>query len=167
MPTDFDFSFTFEADSIDAVIAAYFNEDHLAAQDVVANLVERTITETREDDESKQTTWRVRSSRQLPVYVRPLVEGGHLSFLEMQKWRKRDNEIDMTVTPQILGGKAVQIAGVYKLSAAGPGRVHRRYAGKITAGVPLLAGKIERGILEEFTKGVPLMADVTQKWLKR
>lgn len=166
MPTPFEFHWVFHAESVGQVLRAYFDEEHLAAQDKVAGLMERTIVETTEDDAIKQTTWRVKSTRQLPMFVRALLEGGRLGFLEMQRWRKADDEIDMTVTPQILGGR-VQIAGVYKLWQSHDKDIQRQYKGAITANVPLLSGKIERGILEEFTKGVPDMARVTQEWLNR
>lgn len=164
MPTEFDFTHTFRADSALSIFRAYFDAEHLAAQDKVAGLTDRTVIKSHEDDDVWEMSWSVKSTRSLPFFVKPLVEGGRLGFVEWQKWRKKDGEVDMTVTPQILGGR-VQIAGMYKLEERGPGSVHRRYKGAITAGVKLVGGKVERGILEEFEKGVPQMADVTQKWL--
>jgi hypothetical protein len=108
--------------------------------------------------------WTVRSGASLPLYVRAFVEGGRLVFREQMTWRKRDGEIDMTITPQILGGR-VQIAGLYTLTKLGDRSVRRVYKGTITAAVKLLSGKIERGILEEIAKGMPAMAEVTQTWL--
>ena len=166
MPTDFDFTYVFNAPSVETVLRAYFDPDHLAAQDKVADLIDRTILEDHEDDQFKTTTWSVRSTRSLPFFVKPFVEGGKLTFKEYQRWRKADNEVDMTVTPQIAGGR-VQIAGVYKLEKIGEGKIHRRYKGAITANASIVSGKIERGILEEFTKGVPSMAQCTQTWLNR
>lgn len=166
MPTPFDFSFVFRAPSTETVLRAYFDADHLAAQDKVAELVERTVLEEHEDDATKTMTWSVRSTRSLPFFVKPFVEGGRLTFKEYQRWRKADDEVDMTVTPQIMGGR-FQIAGAYKLKKIGEGQIQRQYAGTITANMSLVSGKIERGILEEFTKGVPAMAECTQKWLTR
>lgn len=166
MPTEFDFTYVFNAPSTETVMRAYFDPDHLAAQDKVAELVDRKVLEEHEDDQVKTMTWLVRSTRSLPFFVRAFVEGGKLSFKEYQRWRKADDEIEMTVTPQIAGGR-VQIAGVYKLEKIGEGKIHRRYKGAITANASIVSGKIERGILEEFTKGVPGMADCTQKWLNR
>lgn len=166
MPTPFDFSFVFRAPSTETVLRAYFDADHLAMQDKVAELVERTVVEAHEDDATKTMTWSVRSTRSLPFFVKPFVEGGRLTFKEYQRWRKADDEVDMSVTPQIMGGR-FQIAGKYKLTKIGEGQVQRQYVGTITAAMSLASGKIERGILEEFTKGVPAMAECTQKWLSR
>lgn len=164
MSTEFSFEHVFRAASPDDVIRAYFDADALAMQDKVAGLLERTVIQQHEDDAVKEMTWSVRSSRSLPFFVKPLVEGGRLAFHEWQKWKKGTTEVEMTVTPQILGGR-VKIAGSYKLTQQGEGRVHRLYKGAITADVKLVGGKVERGILEEFTKGVPGMAECTQQWL--
>lgn len=100
------------------------------------------------------------------MFVRPFVDGGRLSYLETMKWRKADDEIDMSVVPQILGGR-VQIAAVYHLADVGPSKVRRRYSGSITVNVKLLSGKIERAIAEEIAKSMPLMTECTQGWLRK
>jgi hypothetical protein len=164
MSTEFRFEHVFRAPSPAEVVRAYFDAEHLAIQDKVAGLLERTVIQQHEDDTFKEMTWSVRSSRQLPFFVKPLVEGGRLAFHEWQKWKKGSNEVEMSVTPQILGGR-VKIAGSYLLTPRGEGEVHRLYKGAITADVRLIGGKVERGILEEFTKGVPSMAACTQQWL--
>jgi hypothetical protein len=81
-------------------------------------------------------------------------------------WRKADNEIDMTIVPQILGGR-VKIAAVYQLAQIGEGQVRRRYKGTITVDVRLISSKIEKGILAEIEKGMPMMTECTQRWLSR
>ena len=164
--TPFSYETVFDASGKTAVLAAYFNDDHLATQDQVAALCDRKVIESHEDDAVRSATWSVRSQRPLPLFVRPLVDGGRLSYLETMKWRKADDEIDMTIVPQILGGR-VQIAAVYQLADVGPGKVRRRYAGSITVNVKLLSGKIERAIADEVAKGMPLMTECTQNWLRR
>jgi hypothetical protein len=163
--TSFSYETVFEASGKTAVLAAYFNDEHLAAQDKVAELCDRKITESREDAAVRACTWSVRSLRQLPVFVRPFVDGGRLSYLETMTWRKADDEIDMTITPQIAGGR-VQISAVYHLADVAPGKVRRRYQGSITVNVSLLSGKIERAIAAEVEKGMAQMTACTQNWLK-
>lgn len=166
MSTPFSFETIFRAPSVQAVLEAYFDPDHLAAQDAVAKLTDRTVVEERQDDRHRFCTWSVRALTQLPLYARPFVEGGRLAYLETMTWRKPDDEIDLTIKPQILGGR-VQIAAVYKLTAAGDGQVKRRYGGTISVDVKLISGKIERGILTEIENGMPTMRDCTQAWLLR
>ena len=166
MSTPFSYETIFEASGKTAVLAAYFDDDHLATQDKVAELCDRKVVDAHEDDGVRRATWSVRSVRPLPVFVRPFVDGGRLSYLETMTWRKADDEIDMTIVPQILGGR-VQIAAVYQLADVGPGKVRRRYSGSITVNVKLLSGKIERAIADEIAKGMPLMTQCTQDWLTR
>jgi hypothetical protein len=164
MSTSFSFETVFRAPSPEVVLAAYFEPDHLAVQDKAAGLTDRTVVEERDDGERRMMTWTVRATTQLPMYARPFVEGGRLSYREAMTWRKRDNAIDMTIQPQILGGR-VQIDAVLELSQAADGQVRRIYKGDITVNVALISGKLERGILTEIEKGMPTMTDCTQQWL--
>ena len=163
MSTPFSYETVFDASGKTAVRAAYFNDDHLATQDKVAALSDRKVVESHEDDAVRTCTWTVRSDRPLPVFVRPFVEGGRLTYVETMKWRKPDDEIDMSIV--ILG--RVKITAVYQLADVGSGKVRRRYAGSINVSVPLISGKIERAIADEIAKGMPLMTECTQSWLRR
>jgi hypothetical protein len=165
MPTPFKFENVFRAPSVEAVLAAYFDPDHLASQDKLAELVDREVTENIDGPDTRKTTWKVGSSRSLPVFVRPFI-GSRLSYLETMTWRKKDDAIDLTVVPQILNGR-VSIEAVYQLSKVGDGQVLRRYAGSVTVNITLLSGKIEKGILAAFEKEMPVMTKCTQDWLDR
>lgn len=165
MPVDFSYETVFEASGKDAVLAAYFDDAHLAAQDTVAQLCDRTIVDAHEDDALRRCTWRVSAQRPLPVFVRPFVEGGRLTYLEMMAWRKADDEIDLTIVPQVLGGR-VQITATYQLADVEPRQVRRRYAGTISVSVPLLSGKIERAIAAEIASGMTAMTECTRQWLR-
>lgn len=164
MSTPFSFETVFRARSVGTVLAAYFDPDHLAAQDAVAGLTERAVVESHDDVTLRTCTWHVRALMQLPLYARPFVEGGRLAYLETMKWRKADDAIDLTILPQILGGR-VQINAVYELAQVGEGQIRRRYRGEIIVNVKLVSGKVERGILAEIDKGMPVMTECTQKWL--
>jgi hypothetical protein len=164
MTTSFSFDSVYRATSPEVVLAAYFDPDHFAAQDKIAGLSDRSVVEEHEDAELRTTIWSVRSRTQLPLYARPFVEGGRLSFREKMTWRKRDNAIERTIQPQILGGR-VQIDAVLQLSRAGDGEVLRRYQGGITVNVALVSGKLERAILAEMEKNMPKMTECTQQWL--
>ena len=166
MSTPFSFEYVFRVPSVATLASAYFDPDHLATQDKVAQLTERVIVEDHETDAARKTTWRVKSLRQLPAIARPFVSGGRLSFLEMMSWNKATNAIEMSVTPEILGGR-VSITGSYDLTLVGDGQVRRIYKGAIEAKITLVGGKIERGILESFSEGMPAMAGCTQGWLDR
>ena len=166
MPTTFSYETVFEAPSKTVVLAAYFDPDHLAAQDQVGDLCDRVVVENSDDDAVRKCSWRVRANKSLPIYVKPFLEGGKLWYVEAMTWRKADDEIDLTITPQILGGR-VQINAVYALADVGPNQVRRRYRGTITANVRLIAGKIERGIASEIDKGMSIMTECTRAWLKQ
>jgi hypothetical protein len=164
MSTAFSFETVFAAPSAQAVLAAYFDPDHLATQDKVGELIDRTTVEDTDGETERKATWTVRAMRPLPVFARPFVEGGRLSYIEKMTWRKRDNEIDLSIVPQILGGR-VAVSAVYQLSEVADGQVRRRYSGQISVDIRFVGGKVERGILEAIEEGMPKMRDCTQSWL--
>ena len=164
MSTPFSFETTLTARAVVDVVAAYFAPDHLAAQDRVAGLSERKVIEDIDSDTQRKATWSVRAIRPLPIFARPFVEGGRLVYLETLIWRKRDNEIDVTILPQILAGR-VSIKAVERLDQVGDHQIRRRYSGEISVDVRLVSGPIERRILAEIEKGMPAMRDATQSWL--
>ena len=166
MPTEFSFETVFEASSATAILEAYFAPDHLAAQDQIAELAERTLTESSDDASKRYAVWSVRASKPMPMIARPFVEGGRLRYIETMTWRKADGEIDATVQPQLLNGR-VLISAVYNLADIGERKVRRLYRGTIRVDASFLSRKIEKAILSEIEKGMPMMRDVTQKWLSR
>ena len=166
MPTEFSFEYVFRAPSISTLVDAYFDPDHLAFQDRLAQLGDRVVVESHDADGVKKSTWRVTSLRPLPVIARPFVSGGKLKYLETMTWHRGNDAVEMSVSPEILGGR-VNIAGRYQLSKIGDDQIKRIYKGTITAAIKLLSGKIERGILEAMTEQMPAMAQCTQTWLDR
>lgn len=164
MTTSFRFEHTFRAPSPETVFRAYFNPDHLAAQDKVAELTGREVVEEREDDAVKVMAWKVTSQKPLPLFARAFVDGGRLSYKEAMTWRKADGEIDLVITPQILNGR-VQLTAVYKLTPVGENQVKRTYSGNVSVDIRLVGGKIERAVVQQIEDGIPLMFQCTQDWL--
>jgi hypothetical protein len=164
--TPFSFEHVFRAPSAEIVLAAYFNDDHLATQDELAGLIDRTVIESTDDGARLHTSWRVSAKEQLPLFVRPFVSGGRLRYVETMTWRRADGAIDLLVQPEVLGGR-VQIAAEYKLTKIGEGQVQRRYSGSISVAIKLVSGRIERAIAERMAKEMPAMAACTQGWLDR
>lgn len=164
MPTDFAFEHVFRAPSAAAIIGAYFDPDHLATQDRLAELGDRTVIESTDDGATLRTSWRVQALKPLPLFVRPFVAGGRLRYIETMTWRRAEDAVDLTVQPDILNGR-VQIAAVYQLTRVGEGQIRRRKSGTVSVAIRLLSGKIERGIVAEFEKSMPVMTKCTQDWL--
>jgi hypothetical protein len=166
MGTQFKFDNVYRAPSVAEVLKAYWDPDHLATQDKLANLCDREVVEDLEVDGTRKTTWKVASTRTLPMIVKPFVSNGRLTFLEIMTVKHGEHLIEAKVQPQILNGR-VHIDSTYKLSQVGEGQVLRTYAGTIHANITLLSGRIEKGILEAFDKEMPTMTKCTQDWLDR
>lgn len=165
MPAEFSFDHVFTAQSPTAVITAYFDPGHLAVQDKVAELIDRTVVEDQDDGQTRRTTWHVRAAKPLPFYVRAFVSGGRLAFRESMVWHRGQNVVELVVTPEILGGR-VRLEAKYTLAQVGDHQVKRTYAGTVTADLKLIGGKVEKAVLSEFESGIGAMAKVTQDWLR-
>lgn len=166
MATEFHFENVFRAPDVRTVLSAYFDTDHIATQDRVAQLVDREVLERHDDGSTLQMAWRVAAAEKLPLFARPFVDGGRLSYVERMTWRRADDAIDLVVTPQLLGGR-VSIEAVYELAQAGERQVRRRYRGAIHVNVKLVSGRVEKAILRKFEESMPQMAACTQDWLDR
>jgi hypothetical protein len=164
MPTEFSFDHVFRAASPATIFDAYFDPDHLATQDKLAELGDRTVVESLDDGKVWKCSWRVTSLKQLPLIARPFVDGGKLVYLEQMTWRREANEVDLLVTPQILSGR-VTLNATYQLTKVGENQIKRRYKGSVNVNIRLVSGKIEKGIVAELEKAMPMMADCTQRWL--
>jgi len=166
MATDFSFENVFRAPSTATVLASYFDPDHLATQDTLAELTDRVVVESQDDGPTLRCTWRVAHLKPLPLFARPFVAGGRLSYLETMTWRRADDAIDLTVQPEILGGR-VSITAVYQLSKVREGEILRRYKGTVSVNIRLLSSKIEKAILSKFEEAMPMMTACTQGWLDK
>ncbi len=161
--TPFCFEHVFRAPDVAAVFTTYFDPDHQRQQDEAIGIIERVVLETVDDGEVLRRTCRVTPQRRLPAVIRPFVAGGTLAYLETATWRRRDDAITLEIRPGLLGGRA-SIRGVYTLTRK-TGGIHRRYAGEVRVELPVVAGRIERGIVAEFATSMPIAARVTQGWL--
>lgn len=165
MPTSFSFQHVFRATSVADVFAAYFDTVHQTEQDRALGIRQRTVTEQTDTPDTRFRACEVTPDRKLPSILSPLVKGTLLYF-EKATWKKADDRIDLVIIPNILAGHA-RIDGVYRLEPAGSGLIKRTYEGTVTVSIPLLGGRIERGIVAEFATSMPLAAQTTQAWLDR
>jgi hypothetical protein len=163
--TPFCFEHVFRAPSIEAVIAAYFDPDQLSSQDRAVDIVERQVLELVDDGETLRRVTRIVPRRKVPALVRPFITLP-LHYLETVTWRRKDDEIDITIRPSILKGRAV-ISAMYRLSRLSDGAIRRRYEGSVSVDIALLSSRIERGIVAEFERSMPVAAGATQAWLDR
>lgn len=162
---EFCFEHVFRAPSTAAVFAAYFHEGHTAAQDLRLDIIERAILERTETDDELHRVSRVVPRRQLPAVIRPFV-GEQLHYVERARWRKRDDEIELSIRPSLFGGRA-SITARYRLHRTGVDAIHRRYEGAVSVDVALFSSRIERGIVAELERSLPVAAACTQEWLDR
>ncbi len=163
--TPFRFEHVFRAPSTTAVLAAYFDEQHQAEQDLATAIVEREVVELEDKHGELRRTCRVVPRRQLPALVKPLTHG-QFHYIEYVTWKRSEDVIEIDIRPSLLRGR-VQILGTYRRERSADGAVRRTYEGHVSVDIAFLAGRIERGIIAELGKTLPVAAACTQDWLDR
>jgi len=155
----------FRASSIAEVFAAYFDAEHQAEQDRLAELAERTVLERDDGGDELRLVSRVVPRRQYPGFVRALVSGP-LSYTETLRWHRRTDEIEQEIRPSVLTQR-VAIATRYRLTATAPGEVHRVFEGDVTVDLAWIGGRVARWVAAEIERSGPPSAACTQAWLDR
>ena len=67
----------------------------------MAQLTDRIVVEATEGESARKVSWRVASSRPLPVIARPFVAGGRLSSFKIPRYVLVVDEFPMTVTGKV------------------------------------------------------------------
>jgi len=165
--TPFCFEHVFAAPSPAAVLAAYFDAQHLREQDRAVDIALREILELVDNGDTIRRVSRVVPHRQLPTFLRPF-SSGPLHYLEIAVWTRTPatNEIAIEIRPSLMGGRAL-IRATYQLDTVAPNTIRRRYLGHVSVNVALVSTRVERGIVAEFERSMPLAATCTQAWLDR
>jgi hypothetical protein len=163
--TEFCFEHVFRAPSTAEVFAAFFDDEHQLEQDRQLAIAKRELLELDDRGDQLYRRQRITPERQLPAIVKPFVSGP-LHYIESQTWRRSSDEIALEIRPSLLGGRA-RVEATYSLASVGEGAIRRRYAGRVSVDVAILATRIERGIVQELVKSLPIAARCTQDWLDR
>jgi hypothetical protein len=162
--------FRFEHEFRDAtpreIFEIYFDPENLAEQDRIADIERRELVEEKETPEQLERTYRVYPRKQPPAVAKPFLDDGTLLYVEKLVWKKAEDRIEFDIRPSVAGGRA-HIGATYRVAPVGPGRVRRVYEGKATVKIPLVGGRVERGIVDELEASLKRTAQCTQEWLDR
>lgn len=155
--TPFCLEHEFRAASIEAVLAAYFDDDHQVEQDRVLAIVEREVLERTDG----RRVCRVVPHRTWPTWLQPFVTR---TVTYVESVTRDGDELAIEIRPSL---PRVVIAATYRLTQVGPQAIRRRYAGTVSVNIALIGSRLERGIVDELARSVPLAAACTQAWLDR
>jgi hypothetical protein len=106
------------------------------------------------------------SERQLPSFVRALLGGRELGYVETTTFDRARRRVEQRVEPTVFADR-VRFGGTITIEAIAPGRVRRAYAGSIAVDAPLVGRKIEQSTVKEMERTHAEAAKVTRAWLAR
>ena len=101
--------------------------------------------------------------REVPALVAKFVKGA-ITYTEQGVFTARTNTLEVVTIPGFMADQ-LTTRGVYKVQSLGPTKVRRIWDGDVVCKIPLLGGKIEKGIIEEVTQSYRDTTDFTRKWL--
>lgn len=163
-------TFCFEHEFLGAtprkIFEIYFDPENIAEQDRIAEIDRRLLLEERETDEVLERTYKVYPRKQPPAVAKPFLDEGSLHYIEKLVWKKAEDKIEFDIRPSVAGGRA-HIGATYRVAPVGPDRVRRVYEGKATVKIPVVGGRVERGIVDELEASLKRTALCTQEWLDR
>jgi hypothetical protein len=185
MPTSFSFEHVFRCAGPEVLLAGYFDPDRVRHQDAATGIAAREVLELTDTEPATTKSeppyrWpdgpdsrpgrsvvrrvcRVTPSRQLPAFLRPFVRSG-LDYVEEAEWRRGEPQIALRIRPSLLRGRA-EVTATYRLQPEAPGQVRRIYAGQVTVELPVIGGRVERGIVADLEKSLTVAARCTQDYL--
>jgi hypothetical protein len=159
-------TFSFEHVFVDvtplALLRAITHPEHQAAQDRAGDVERRDIIERVDTDEQYRCESWVFPRRKLPALVRPLVRGG-LEVHEVVAWNKRSSELEIAMSPSVLGGRTKILTRC--LIDHDPAGARRYYRGTVTVEVALIGGRVEKMIVEELGRSMDAAHRTTMRWL--
>jgi hypothetical protein len=163
MPTSFSFEHVFRCAGPEVLLAGYFDPDRVRHQDAATGIAAREVLELTDTETGVRRVCRVTPSRQLPAFLRPFVRSG-LDYVEEAEWRRGEPQIELRIRPSLLRGRA-EVTATYRLQPEAPGQVRRFYAGQVTVELPVIGGRVERGIVADLEKSLTVAARCTQDYL--
>ena len=166
MTVSFSFDHQFRNASAATLLEAYFDLEHLAAQDRSSGLGDRVLVSSHDDGAVLARTWRVWAVKPLPLIIRPLFRGRRLSYVEAMRWPRPERRAELRIESMLPGGR-VAIDSEYQLTELGGGRVCQRFTGAVMVDSKVMAPWIERATLDELARALPEMNRCTQDWIDR
>ena len=101
--------------------------------------------------------------REVPALFARFVKGA-ITYTEQNVYTARTSTMEVVTIPGFMAD-ALTTRGIYKVTTVGPGKVRRTWDGDIVCKIPLVGGKVEKGIAEEVTQGYRDTTEFTRKWL--
>ncbi len=101
--------------------------------------------------------------REVPALFAKFVKGA-ITYTEQNVYTARTSSMDVVTIPGFMAD-ALTTRGIYKVQALGPHKVRRIWDGDVSCKIPLLGGKVEKGIVEEVTQSYRDTTEFTRKWL--
>lgn len=122
------------------------------------------ISDEARPDGTRLRRTRVTLGRDLPSVAANLIGSKRLAYTLEEEIDSANHRVKWRVLVDRVSNK-VKAAGVFALEPVSDSACRRIVSGEIKVSVPLVGGRIEKGIAEELTKSYESTAVFARKWL--
>lgn len=151
---------------IDVAWRELHSEAYIAAQRETTGTSGEVISEEPAGGGKVLRKTRVRLGRELPSVAANLLGSKHLTYTLEETVDEANHHVEWKVIVDKVSNK-VKAEGVYKLVAGSATTCQRIVTGNIKVSVPLVGGRIEKGIAAELTKSYEATAEFAREWLSK
>jgi hypothetical protein len=126
----------------------------------------RKVLELRDEPDKKLRNQEVSPERDIPGVLKKVIPGGALRYIEYGVWQKPLGPLAVDIKVPAVGER-FSMKCAYTVTAIGPGRCRRDFAGECTVKVPLMGGAVEKAVIDSMRDSYEVAARVHREWLAR
>ena len=124
----------------------------------------RTVLEHKDEGNIVRRTQRMEPELAVPSWASSVIKD--TGYTEYDVLDKASSKMSVRIEPMLMKER-FQMTSTFTVTALGPGRCRREFAGDIKISVPLLGGKIEKLMIEQLREAYDTAAQVTREWLSK
>ena len=150
--------------AVDVAWKALHSEAYVRAQREETGTAGEVVSDEVQPDGTRLRRTRVTLGRDLPAAAANLLGSKRLAYTLEEEVDSANHRVKWRVIVDRVSNK-VKAAGVFSLEPISDSTCRRVVAGEIKVSVPLVGGRIEKGIAAELTKSYEATAVFARKWL--
>ncbi|MEL6344019.1 MAG: DUF2505 domain-containing protein [Myxococcota bacterium] len=124
------------------------------------------LSEEPQADGTRFVRTRVTLARELPRVAANLLGSKYLTYVLEEKIDDTNFKVQWRVIPDRISDK-VKAAGTFEIEPIDDSRCNRIVRGDVKVSVPLIGGRIEKGIAADLAKSYEATAQFAREWLQK
>lgn len=142
-----------------------FSEEYVDASRATTQTKAERLSDEPQPDGTRLVRTRVTLNRELPSVAANLLGSKYLTYVLEEKINDEKFHVEWEVIPDRIAER-VKATGTFSLQPIDDNRCNRVVRGNVRVHVPLIGGRIEKGIASDLAKSYEATAAFARDWLK-